>query len=228
MTPTSPPSYDFLDEHYNFISNVVRSSQLSKTSTSPTSVQNTIPTSSHDFLDEPTSNDSTVSPLLAQQDIPSQNINTTHQPTNPNELPQSAQNHSPNVSQPEILNPPENLNLVSTHPMVTCFRVRTNCPTQRLTLHMSSISPLPKSYVDAFNDLNWQNAMNDEYNAILKNNTRTLVPRPAKANVVQYVKNAFLYEDLSETVYMHQPLGFRDSAYPDYVCLLQRFLYGLK
>ncbi|GJU50218.1 ribonuclease H-like domain-containing protein [Tanacetum coccineum] len=42
------------------------------------------------------------------------------------------------------------------------------------------------------------------------------------------MKNAFLYGQLSETVYMHQPPGFVDSAHPDYVCHLQRFLYGLK
>nr|GEZ09004.1 ribonuclease H-like domain-containing protein [Tanacetum cinerariifolium] len=42
------------------------------------------------------------------------------------------------------------------------------------------------------------------------------------------VKNAFLHGDLSETVYMHQPLGFRDSTHPNYVYLLQRSLYGLK
>ncbi|GJW55519.1 ribonuclease H-like domain-containing protein, partial [Tanacetum coccineum] len=42
------------------------------------------------------------------------------------------------------------------------------------------------------------------------------------------VNNAFLYGDLSKTIYMHQPPGFRDSAHPDYVCLLQRSLYGLK
>ncbi|GJS33983.1 ribonuclease H-like domain-containing protein [Tanacetum coccineum] len=42
------------------------------------------------------------------------------------------------------------------------------------------------------------------------------------------VKNAFLHSGLSETVYMHQPLGIRDFAHPDYVCLLQRPFYGLK
>ncbi|GKA76058.1 ribonuclease H-like domain-containing protein [Tanacetum coccineum] len=42
------------------------------------------------------------------------------------------------------------------------------------------------------------------------------------------IKNAFLHGDLSEMVYMHQPLGFWDSAYPYYVCLLQRSLYRLK
>ncbi|GKA76554.1 ribonuclease H-like domain-containing protein [Tanacetum coccineum] len=42
------------------------------------------------------------------------------------------------------------------------------------------------------------------------------------------VKNAFLHGDLSETIYMHQPLGFQDYTYPDYVCLLHHSLYGLK
>ncbi|GJX89075.1 ribonuclease H-like domain-containing protein [Tanacetum coccineum] len=180
-----------------------------------------------------------------------------------------------------IQNPPVNPNPDSVHPMVTRFHVWTNRPTERLNLHVSSVSPLPKSYRDAFNDPNWQNAIRDEYTALIKNKTWTLVPRPPDTNIVccmwlfrhkhlvdgtlsHYkarlvangstqvegvdvdetfspvvkpgtiqtilslaasrhwpiyqldVKNAFLHGDLSKTIYMHQPLGFRDSAHPDY------------
>ncbi|GJU96535.1 ribonuclease H-like domain-containing protein [Tanacetum coccineum] len=174
--------------------------------------------------------------------------------------------------------------------MVTCSRIETNRPVERLTLHVSSISPIPRSYREAFNDVNWHSAIQDEYNALIKNSTWTLIPRPLDVNVVRCmwlfrhkyladgtlsrykarlvangntqldvdeafslvvkpeticmvlslaasrhwsvhqldVKNAFLHRDLFETVYMHQPLDFRDSTHPDYVCLLQRSFYGLK
>ncbi|KAK4360427.1 hypothetical protein RND71_019379 [Anisodus tanguticus] len=42
------------------------------------------------------------------------------------------------------------------------------------------------------------------------------------------VKNALLHGDLKETVYMHQPLCFRDPNHPHHVCLLKKSLYGLK
>ncbi|GJR66563.1 ribonuclease H-like domain-containing protein [Tanacetum coccineum] len=69
--------------------------------------------------------------------------------------------------------------------MVTRFRVETNRPTERLNLHVSSVFPLSKSYHDAFSDPNWQNAMRDEYHALIKNKTWTLVPRPPDTNIVR-------------------------------------------
>ncbi|GKF31145.1 ribonuclease H-like domain-containing protein [Tanacetum coccineum] len=71
--------------------------------------------------------------------------------------------------------------------MVTRFHVGTNRPTGRLNLHVSSVFPLPKSYRDAFSDPNWQNAMRDEYHALIKNKTWTLVPRPSDTNILEEV-----------------------------------------
>src|ERR1043165_2128345 len=42
------------------------------------------------------------------------------------------------------------------------------------------------------------------------------------------VTNAFLHGHLEETVYMHQPMGFRDTRFPNFVCRLKKSLYGLK
>ena len=68
--------------------------------------------------------------------------------------------------------------------MVTRFRVGTNRPAIRPNMLVSSVSPSPKSYREAFNDPNWQNAMHDEYNALIKNGTWTLVPRPVLLDLV--------------------------------------------
>nr|GEW43466.1 ribonuclease H-like domain-containing protein [Tanacetum cinerariifolium] len=89
--------------------------------------------------------------------------------------------HAPAIVQ----NRSVNLNLDSVHHMVTRFCVRNNRPTERLNLHVSLVSPLSKSYRDAFSDLNWQNAMGDEYHALIKNNTWTLVPKLPDTNFVR-------------------------------------------
>nr|GEV04089.1 ribonuclease H-like domain-containing protein [Tanacetum cinerariifolium] len=100
---------------------------------------------------------------------------------------QSPVTHNEPVAQSPIiiLDPPENPNPVLVHLMVTRFRVGTNRPTERLNLYVSLVSPLPKSYRDAFSDPNWQNAMRNEYHALIKNKTWTLVPRPPDTNMVR-------------------------------------------
>ncbi|GKC34377.1 ribonuclease H-like domain-containing protein, partial [Tanacetum coccineum] len=45
--------------------------------------------------------------------------------------------------------------------------------------------PYQKWYYDAFNDPNWQNDMRDEYTALIKNQTWTLVPCPPDTNIVR-------------------------------------------
>jgi hypothetical protein len=42
------------------------------------------------------------------------------------------------------------------------------------------------------------------------------------------VKNAFLHDTLSETVFCSQPTGFADTVGPDLVCRLNKSLYELK
>lgn len=42
------------------------------------------------------------------------------------------------------------------------------------------------------------------------------------------VKTAYLHGNLEEKILMSQPEGFEEKGYEDYVCFLQKFLYGLK
>ena len=60
-------------------------------------------------------------------------------------------------------------------------------PIQKLNLHVASESPVPKNYSQEFKDPNWLNAMTDEYNALISNNTWILVPRPPAANIINCI-----------------------------------------
>ncbi|GJU32378.1 ribonuclease H-like domain-containing protein [Tanacetum coccineum] len=58
-------------------------------------------------------------------------------------------------------------------------------PVNRLSLHTSSISPIPKSPFLALKDPHWCNAMYDEYTALVKNSTWILIPKPSGVNLVR-------------------------------------------
>ncbi|GKC62716.1 ribonuclease H-like domain-containing protein, partial [Tanacetum coccineum] len=60
-------------------------------------------------------------------------------------------------------------------------------PISRLSLHMSSISPLPKNPSDTLKDPQWCDAMYDEYNMLVKNGTWLHVRRPAGVNIVRFM-----------------------------------------
>jgi histone deacetylase 1/2 len=53
-----------------------------------------------------------------------------------------------------------------------------------VTTTASKISPIPSTYRQALKDPNWHAAMLEEFNALLRNDTWSLIPCPAGANVV--------------------------------------------
>nr|GEV65099.1 ribonuclease H-like domain-containing protein [Tanacetum cinerariifolium] len=74
---------------------------------------------------------------------------------------------------------------MSTHPMVTRAKAGIFKPLERMNCHVTTTSPLPRSHIHALRDLNWKEAMFDEYNALITNETWVLVPRSANVIVVR-------------------------------------------
>ncbi|GKC08656.1 ribonuclease H-like domain-containing protein [Tanacetum coccineum] len=71
--------------------------------------------------------------------------------------------------------------------MVTRSQSGIVIPVDRLSLHTSSIYFIPKSPFLALKYPHWCNAMYDEYNALVKNSTWILVPRPSSVNLVCFM-----------------------------------------
>jgi histone deacetylase 1/2 len=57
-------------------------------------------------------------------------------------------------------------------------------PVDRLNLHAVPMSPLPRSIRDALSDPNWCSTMQAEFDALIANDTWSLVPRPPGVNLV--------------------------------------------
>ncbi|GJZ44585.1 ribonuclease H-like domain-containing protein [Tanacetum coccineum] len=184
MTPSNPPSYNFL-EHNDTPSPIqlkLLTTPNSSTVNQPTSntsqaqqqpnIMHPSTSSAHSSPQSTTSNTHVPHSILP---APSTVYSPAHQPTQ----------QSTTTSTQPAYPPPPNPNNTSRHPMVTRSRDGTTKPTNRFTLHVSSVSPLPKSHIQASKNPHWQNAMQDEFNALIKNGTWVLVPRPPNVNVVR-------------------------------------------
>ncbi|GKC36739.1 ribonuclease H-like domain-containing protein [Tanacetum coccineum] len=169
MTPNEPPSYTFLDTSPNIIQQHLLTKLIS--SPSPNTTTQSTPNNNPPSNTTPHQISSPTQPTIHGPLPNSQlNQNSPSQPASTHSIPAVTTNTNPNPA--------------STHSMVTRYRVGTNRPTQRYTLNVSTISPIPKSYSNAFRDPNWYRAMLDEYNGLIKNNTWVLVPRPPDVNIV--------------------------------------------
>nr|GEX75093.1 ribonuclease H-like domain-containing protein [Tanacetum cinerariifolium] len=185
MTPPSPPSYTFLD-----------------TQPSPllTSLASELPNSSKNIPHQTSSpttppiTDPNQSPTHAGPNSPcptfSTNQPTSHEPHNTQPHTQTQTQNSP--LPPSIFDPPNpqtNTDPVNepphTHPMITRLQSGIVKPIDRLSLNTFLISPILKNPSDALKDPQWRNAMYDEYNALVKNGTWLLIPRPAGVNMVR-------------------------------------------
>ena len=99
-------------------------------------------------------------------------------------LPPQSSGSPPALPLPTVPPPPANINS-SRHPMTTRSRDGTRKQKAPLSLTGSTVSPLPKSHLQALSDPNWNPAMGDEYGAMVKNKTFTLVPRPPDTNIIR-------------------------------------------
>lgn len=70
------------------------------------------------------------------------------------------------------------------HPMTTRSRDGTRKQKSVLSLH-TTVSPIPNSHLQALKDPNWNPAMTVEYDALIKNETFKLVPKPPDTNIVR-------------------------------------------
>nr|GEX78855.1 ribonuclease H-like domain-containing protein [Tanacetum cinerariifolium] len=134
-------------------------------------------TPSYDFLDNSTDlisiiiHTAPITPVPALVHTPQVDVPTPPTPPTPPTLPPPPTPQSvPQIVPKHAPAPTNDSPTVSIHPMVTRSRVGTTLPNPHYVGHVSTISSLPRSYKEAFNDPNWQNAMFDEYNALIKKN----------------------------------------------------------
>lgn len=138
--------------------------------------QNSIPSSTNPRAPLPLLNSAPQSPnpLPSNHNSASAN-NPNPQPTEQIAMPQP----NPTSAQNDVPDPhPKN-----THQMCTRSKSGISKPNSFYSLS-TTISPIPKSHKIAIQDPLWFKSMKEEFDALIKNKTWDLVPRPSHANVV--------------------------------------------
>lgn len=81
---------------------------------------------------------------------------------------------------------PANVPIPTGHSMQTRSKQGIRKPKTQFSL-LTAVSPLPNSHIQALYVPNWSSAMADDYDAMIKTKTWTLLPRPRDVNIVRFI-----------------------------------------
>ncbi|KAI3677446.1 hypothetical protein L2E82_51659 [Cichorium intybus] len=249
---STPPKYDFLHTQISSDTHPSPWESVAHTTTTPAPISTNSdptpmtqpPTTNSDPLTPPPIAATPLSPNTQSHPPPLQTYSRFPKPT---DLDPPSADSAPSQSTNA---PPPPTRTMTTRSMAGI--TKTKLPFNLNTTTTTTFEPLPHNPHDALANTFWNRAMTDEFNALIDNKTSqevavdchetfSSVVKPATIRTILSialfnrweinqldVKNTFLHGFLSETVYMPQPLGFRDSRFPHHVCQLKKSLYWLK
>ncbi|PNY08092.1 histone deacetylase [Trifolium pratense] len=139
----------------------------------------TLPTGSHNLSNLPTNDTSNPSPLTVQTQNPTSSPTQTTQ-ADITTLPSSPTTTNTTTTTVSLTNKNNTIIPINTHPMHTRAKSGITVPNPRLLLTHTE----PKTVKQALLDPKWHSAMKEEFEALHKNNTWTLVALPPNRKAI--------------------------------------------
>ncbi|GJS33534.1 ribonuclease H-like domain-containing protein [Tanacetum coccineum] len=197
MTPSSPPSYQFLEPMPS--SSLLHHTLLDPTTHTHGPTVDPQPNTHTSPITDPTQSPPQISPNSPGLTFPT-NQPTSHEPHKTQIQTQNNPLALPIFDLPNLQTNTDPINeLPRTYPMITWLQSGIVKPIDRLFVNTFLISPIHRNPSEALKDSQWRNALYDEYNVLVKNGTRLLVPRPTGARVVANGSSQQLGIDFDET-----------------------------